>query len=254
MASPADNSPVGFVLSAGRTGTVFLADLLSRCFPDEAVEHEPFPSRYELVLGNMSNDLHVGRTLARSVFLKARRQRLDSLRDGQRYIEINPLLCPIIDFLPDLNRPLNVLHLVREPTAWVRSITAFRASKNIRPFFDLIPFNSPYPAPRPTGWRGLPHVERQLWRWRFCNEAILRHRDAFATYDLVRYEDLFSDDRSTRDKAIQTVFNTLQVDRVSIDDAFSTRVNPAPKRKLAEVSAASVHEVCGDLMQRFGYA
>ncbi len=255
MVRPIDHLPLHFFLSAGRTGTVFLANLLSRALPGGVVEHEPFPSRCEHLLGNLSNELRVGRGIARSVFLSARQRRLGSLEEGQRYIEINPLLCPIIEFLPELKRPLHVVHLVREPLDWAKSISAFRASKYIRPFFGIIPFNRPFPTPRPSGWRGLSELERQLWRWRFCNESILKFRESFATYSLVRYEDLFSQEKSTHEKALKTVMNALQISDFPAHQDVSTRVNAAPHSKRpADVAPATVREICGELMGEFGYA
>ena len=117
------------------------------------VEHEPFPSRYELVLGNLGNYSGLGTGLARRIFHAARRRRLKALGPGERYIEINPLLCPVVEFLGEFDRELNFVHMVREPLSWARSINTFKASQFIRPFFDFIPFNSPYPSPRPVGWR-----------------------------------------------------------------------------------------------------
>jgi hypothetical protein len=146
--------------------------------------------------------------------------------------------------------------MVREPLSWAKSIATFKASKNIRPFIDFIPFNSPYPVPRPPGWRDLDLLEQQLWRWRFCNEQILRHRDSYATYCLARYEDLFSAEKQTRQATIDTILDTLQIcsDGDDVYEGFSQRVNAAPKRSdLGAVTLAKARSICGELMSTFGY-
>jgi hypothetical protein len=236
---------------------VFLTHLLSKHFPHVVVEHEPFPSRYEMLLGNLGNDLGIGKGLARRIFHGTRRKRLKSLAPDGCYVEINPLLCPILEFLPELNRPLNVVHMVREPLSWAKSISRFKASRYVRPFIDLIPFNSPYPTPRPPGWRHLDTLKQQLWRWRYCNEQILKYRESYTKYCLVRYEDLFSEETKTRQRSIENVLDTLQIasDGKHVYDSFSQRINASPEgREPSGATVVKVREICGDLMSTFGYA
>jgi hypothetical protein len=253
MAAPT----LGFVLSAGRTGTVFLARLLAEQFPAWQVDHEPFPGRYESLLGNLRNDTGLGTSVTRHLFLHARGKRIRSLGKRRGYIEINPLLCPIIDLLPLLGQPIHVVHMVREPLSWANSIATFRASRRIRPFFPFIPFASPYPTPRPDHWARLSRVERQLWRWRVCNERIVEQRPKFSSYQVVRYEDLFSDQPATRDQALSCILDSLGLPQISLQwqHHLSERVNAAPRGGASQqVSAEQVAAICGDLMKRFGYA
>ena len=269
LSCPADsnyevgNPKTGFVLSAGRTGTLFLTQLLRDYFPQLRIEHEPFPGRYELLLGNLRNETGIGGRLLQTLFEYSRRRRLRRLGKQVGWIEINPLLCPLVDLLPELSYPLHVVHMVREPLSWSKSIATFRASHRIRPFFHLIPFGSPYPAPRPVGWSRLTTLEKQLWRWRCCNERIAAQREHFVSYRVVRYEDLFSDDRQLRDAAMTAILEGLDLPEIGSEwqDRYDSRVNAAPetRRKTPvdvsheSVLPASVRAICGDLMQQYGY-
>lgn len=244
-----------FVLSAGRTGTVALATRLGELLPNTVVVHEPPPARVELLIGNLRNDTGFGADLARWLFLRTRRRRLERLPAGSGYVEINPLLCPIIDLLPALMVPFNVVHMVRQPAAWSQSITAFGASARYRAVIDFIPFAKPYPNPRPQGWRGMTEIERALWRWRVCNERILALRPQCAAYALVRYEDVFSSDPGRRAEAFGKVLRLMPGNptsrMASIDP--SERHNPRPNAKVAALTPEIVRMVCGDLAGQFGY-
>ena len=166
-------SSIGFVLSAGRTGTVFLTDALAHADPPVHAVHEPEGSRSTLVLANMSNAAGVGRRALTRRFQTNLARRLDRLDPDDAYVEFNPMLCACTDVLQSVPGPLRVVHLVRSPAPWVRSILAFRASGWRRHVIEHTPFANPYPWPRPAGWLRMDRVERALWRWRYCNEQLL---------------------------------------------------------------------------------
>lgn len=244
-----------FVLSAGRTGSVALAKRLSQLLPGALVLHEPSPARIELLVGNLRNDTGLGRSLARSIFLETRRRRLSRLPNGCGYVEINPLLCPLVDLLPQLSIPFNVVHMVRRPSAWAQSITAFGASVRFRAIIDYVPFAKPYPNPRPAGWRRMPEAERALWRWRACNERILSLRSNCAAYGLIRYEDLFSRDPQTSTDAFSQLMRLMPGGSAGAACSLNMleRHNPAPQVSIPEPAPELVRTICGDLAGRLGY-
>lgn len=251
---------VGFILSPSRTGTVFLAHALRERFPDAVWVHEPWPARAEVMLGNLRNDWGVGGRLLGWLFRYLRSHRFQSAgksADSGRYIEINPMLCPITDLLPTLDIPLHVVHLVRDPRTWVRSILAFKASGYRRYLIDYIPFATPYPSPRPAGWNRLTPPERALWRWTHCNRRILNIKSQCARYRLVRYEDLFSPTADVRHTALAALLETLGLPEPSDLSWFQTqeRKNPAPASpyKHLELDETAVTTICGDLLDEFGY-
>jgi hypothetical protein len=247
---------VCFVLSAGRTGTVLLAELLHRHFPEVVTVHEPSPARYELIIGNLRNETGLGGQVLRWLFRTARKKRLPRVGHARGYVEINPLLCPALDLLEEVPVPFNIVHMVREPLSWANSITEFRASRLVRPWVDLLPFTKPYPWPRPAGWTEMPDLERALWRWRFCNESILRIKSRCCGYALIRYEDLFAPDIRKSLQTFRRIIDLLPVradaDLSGLD--LSIKVNSSRQsRELQELPIGKERAICGELMTAFGY-
>ncbi len=247
--------PPTFVLSAGRTGTVFLTHTLPDHVPELHAVHEPPGSRSLLVLAN------VGAVMGRgSAWLSGRLHRGVTRRQAacpphQRYVEINPMLCPVVDVLADVVSPLHVVHLVRHPVSWTRSIRAFRASGWRRHVIDAIPFANPAPVPRPPGWLGLDPVSQALWRWRACNEAIESVSPRAARYVRLRYEDLFLADRDTRIAHLEQLLDALNVPHPDDLEALlaAPRANRAPKAAPVDIPALTASRIAGELMERYGY-
>lgn len=246
-----DQQPWRYIISAGRTGTVFLESFLNSHCQDVTAIHEPAPSRQHLMLANLRNEWGVGGRVLSWHFQKSRLARLESL--SGTYVEINPHLCPFTDLLPDLQRPLRVVHMVRDPANWAASMLGFKASTNFRHVIDYIPFATPYPVPRPEGWKTSSLVEKVLWRWHWCNSQILKLKHLTPHYCLIRYEDLFAN-AARRERALRRILETLGLDfKVNTSNAiFSERHNPAAS-KVKPPDPTLVRRICGDLAQKLGY-
>lgn len=246
-----DPQALHYILSAGRTGTVFISKLFETHASNIVAEHEPALSRYLMMLGNARNDLGIFKSLTHR-FSQAH-QNAHFSKDN-RYIEINPFLCPITDTLPRDGHGLKILHIVRHPADWSHSITSFKASAKLRSVIDYIPFAKPYPSPRPKGWLKLDKYEKALWRWHWCNSQILALKETADQYVLVRYEDLFSQDRSMQLETIQRIFNLfdLEVPSEIAESSFQEKVNPSPKMQISRNPIAE-KTICGDLAKAFGY-
>ncbi|MBS8227103.1 hypothetical protein [Vannielia litorea] len=247
----ADIRPLYYVLSAGRTGTVFLENLINRHFPEVFIAHEPAPTRSLMMLGNLRNDFGLMGGAAR--WLSRRHQRAFHGPSGKR-IEVNPFLCAVTDLLPHPTRPLRIVHVVREPGGWAQSMTTFKASSRYRHVIDYVPFAKPFPAPRPAGWRGLSPFEKSLHRWVWCNRRIAALAEKAEAYALVRSEDIFSGEAERRDAAMNRVFDVLQLEPpASVDPKeFGQRVNPAPPGVDLR-DAAAERAICGAAAADFGY-
>ncbi len=249
---------LAFVLSTGRTGTVFLSRLIGRAYARARCVHEPPPSRALLVAGNLRNQLGCGTAGLRALFESALARRLRRLGPGERYIEINPLMTTTLDLVAGLDAPLRVLHMVRDPRTWAPSIETFKASGYRRYLVDVVPFSKPVPINRPPRWSTLPALERALWRWRDCNEQLEARFGARARcrYRRVRYEDVFSTRAETRDEAVREALSALGLDPAPGLAALDTRarVNPAPTGARPRVDEVAVARICGELLARYGYA
>lgn len=249
--SDTDTRPLYYVLSAGRTGTVFLENLIHRHFPEIHIEHEPAPTRSLMMLGNLRNDF--GLMGGRARWLSQRHQHAFHGPSGKR-IEVNPFLCAVTDLLPHPTRSLRIVHVVREPGGWAQSMTTFKASNRFRHVIDYVPFAKPFPAPRPAGWRGLSPFAKNLHRWVWCNRRIATLASKAEAYALVRSEDVFSSEAAERDAAMARVFDVLQLEPpVNIDPAeFGQRINPAPAGANLRDTAAE-RAICGAAAAVFGY-
>ncbi len=253
---PVANGPqVAFILSPGRTGTVFVTRTLEAAIPGVVSVHEPRGSRTTLVLANVRNLLGPGTRLLQRRFRTGLERRLRGLAPDTLYVEVNPMLVALTDVLAREVEPLRVVHLTREPADWVRSIRKFKASTKFRWVIDHAPFANPYPSPRPVGWRRASRVERALWRWRFSNEQILAIRDRCASYVHCRYEDLFAPDRDLQLHTFRRLARGLGIEReldgLTLDT--SVRANPAPPGERVEVPPELVEQICGPLARQLGY-
>lgn len=246
---------LAFILSAGRTGTVFITRALEAHLPGVVSVHEPRGSRTNLVLANMRNLAGPGTPVIRRLFVERLQRRLDRLPAGTRYVEVNPMLVSLTDVLADEVRPLRLVHLTRDPADWVRSIRKFKASTKFRHVIDHAPFANPYPSPRPSGWATASRIERALWRWRYSNEQILAIQSRCDRYVRCRYEDLFAEDRDLQLETLRTIVAGLGIEEEVDGDWLDTsvRANPAPAGERVEVPEELVERICGPLKRELGY-
>lgn len=244
--------PWRYILSAGRTGTVFLQQLFANYGSDITAEHEPSPTRYQMMLGNLRNDLGVFDRTTKAWVHRTRRRRANQTPNP--YVEINPFLCAVTDALPDPERPLRIVHIVRAPGDWAQSMTVFKASSKYRAIIDYVPFAKPFPAPRPEGWNQLSQFDKNLWRWVWCNDRILALKAQSDRFETIRYEDLFHADAAHRLIAVHKIFATLGLTPPEQIDwtLFERRVNPAPASDL-EFNQDALERITGQLAKRLGY-
>jgi hypothetical protein len=240
-----------YVLSAGRTGTVFLARLLDG-LPGITAAHEPDTSRYQMMLANLRNDWGIGGTLLKRWFERARDRRIATANGV--YVEVNPFLCPMTDLLSRAGRPLRIVHMVRDPATWAVSMTSHKATAPFRALIDYVPFAKPDPVPRPANWSSFNEYERALWRWNWCNSRIEAVRGDSTAYAMIRYEDLFGLDEVLRQEALATIGGALDLPaRVHADRRqISIRANPSV-RPGPSIDREAARRVCGELARSFGY-
>jgi len=249
----ADAQPLRYVLSAGRTGTVFLQRLVGDHLDGVTVVHEPAATRYLMILANLRNDWGIGGSALKWLFEWARSRRISA--GPGIYVEINPFLCAMTDLLPKPGHGLRIVHMVRDPATWAVSITTFKASTRFRHGIKYVPFAKPYPVPRPEGWQRLNEYERSLWRWNWCNERIGQLEANSEAYALVRYEDLFAPNSSVRSAAFETLVTTLDLpgQLEPAPDELRVRANAWDGDGLG-IDRQSAARICGKLARAYGYA
>ena len=240
-----------YVVSAGRTGTVFLTQVLNMLPGIEAI-HEPTPSRWQMMLANLRNDTGIGGSILRMWFENSRRNRFS---DRGVTVELNPFLPALADLLPDPKTETRVVHLVRHPETWAQSMTVFKASSRFRDVIDYVPYSKPYPSPRPESWSKLPEGEKALWRWVWCNTRLGKLEESVTSYCVVRFEDLLGDDPQKRQAASADFSSTLSLDQSLPEDfgRISTGRNPRPDGDI-EIGSETVRRICSELARKYQYS
>jgi len=259
---PLDGHRLRFILSAGRTGTVFLSTILPRlCAPHEVV-HEPPTSRRVFMLWNAEAAGLVPTGYARRVFMANRRRVLDELNTSIIRIEINPFLHTLAPELHQLVRPLRIVQLVRDPRDWITSMANFRAAGWRKYFIEFVPFaRTIHPMAR-SNWRALDEISQFAWRWRLANEQLLDSSEHAEHYSLIRHEDLFSSDRSLARESVRRLLSICPPAGVDVpDDILSQeKINSSRTDRIGSwqnwprETRDKVTEICGPLMAKFGYS
>jgi hypothetical protein len=183
-----------FVVSTGRTGTQFLADLFGRL--GARASHEPGPRWIRLasnahVAGRMSSE-RAGR-------LVARERRADVERPGAPpWVESSCLVYGLVDPLLATFPDAHVVQVVRDPRTYVRSAIGWGAYRtggrplNLLPFRRLAPSQfRPRSLRRWLDWAGEGQFERLCWAWTAMNRSMREQGSGSSRFSVVRYEDLF---------------------------------------------------------------
>lgn len=258
--SAASLTEPAFVVSAGRTGTVFLTKTLPQHYPQLDAVHEPLGSRSTLMMANTRNLLGVGTPLVKAKMVRELRQRAAARPPGTIGVEVNPMLVSLTDVLADAVDDLRVVHMVRHPVTWTQSIRAFKASTKFRWFIDWAPLATPFPVPRPGGmatWLlGTDQITKALWRWTYSNERIEELDGVAKRFERIRYEDLFGGPSEARTQALTTLLDVLGLPWPDDEEALfgAERQNPAPDVERVTVPEDAMAEICGPLMEKYGYA
>jgi hypothetical protein len=245
MSAPSGDTPWNlkhavFIVSAGRTGTQFLARALPQMIDDCAAFHEPdtlwldrpweyFRSVYwEQVRRHGLYHMTLGQTHATATHLATARYKgtiddaqatawFDRLRGGfiggvpeSIFVESNGLLWGVIDLILERMPNSKVIMVVREPRAWIRSAVLashFRAFKF--PDFDFLGF-SPRPYYRTpvahdkTEWASMSRPDKYTWLYGMLNQRLIDVLAKNPRALIVRYEDLFEggDQRPTFERLL----------------------------------------------------
>lgn len=128
-----------FILSTGRTGTMFLSDYFTLSGPKVLSLHEPPPSRMFIPLTNM---LYAGKMSEQKyveIYLKRRKQVLHELKNHSHYIESNNFIWAGAKAFLNCIPNTKIIHVIRHPQLYVLSHLNFgfwKFPKNLIRKFD----------------------------------------------------------------------------------------------------------------------
>lgn len=243
-----------FIVSTGRTGTKFLARYFNANFESIQGSHEPPPRIFRLL-----SNAHVAGALPSRVlgplFHAARRVAYREAAGGI-YLESNNFIYGFFDVLAALDPPPLIVHVVRDPRAYARSIIGhgslqggkFIASK-LLPFWYARVRCEFGPLQTPVG--------RFAGQWALVNRFLDRKGAAYPYYHRLRFEDLFDESES----GLRELCGILGLPYPGAQTRLpaSRRVNRSQRRDIGAWPtwpagwAAELHRICTPLMQSYGY-
>jgi hypothetical protein len=260
-----------FVLSTGRTGTVYIADLLNQLDGVVAL-HEPKPSRVLNAWTTAFLEGRVaGRFMATALFVK-RRKTLKNIR-ADLYVESNNFIAGFADALHDVFENPTVIHLVRDPRDFATSLTNRGDDRGLRGFFNrYVPCWAYVPAGLKK--RQLTPLTRPAYRWVAINEYLNTYGKSHPNYHFFKFEEVFGKNDQTELKRLLRAIGlgTKQISQLdfqakarsdqpkfSLLDRPSTSTNASKHQtmpKWRDWSAEQRHafeKICGPLMREYGY-
>lgn len=256
-----DTQPI-LIISTGRTGTIFLSRLFADLYPVSASYHERGASRPIQILTN----LHFSHLLPKSglklawKFLKGKE--LETC-EKQFHIDANCFLYGLAPLAPELYPNLKVVHIVRDPRAYVTSHLNFSRQKGtsfIANYF--VPFWQPNPfltgeIPIYKAF-GFTRFEKYCWIWNFKNRIMDGLENTDTPYLRIKFEDLFNTEDP--ESIFSKITDFIGLPRITgIRDRFHEPANTSLKTDFPEwpqwtqQQAAQLQSFCGGRMSKYGY-
>lgn len=261
-----------FILSTGRTGTVYLADILNQMDRVLAV-HEPKPSRAlnawtTAYLEGKVADKFMAATLA------AKRRKNVAGLSLDLYVESNNFIAGFASVLDQVFENAEVVHIVRDPRDFVTSLTNRGDSTGLRGLFNKY---VPYWAYVPKGVkkRQLTPYTRPAYRWvainRYLSDWGKKHP---GSYHFFKFEEVFDKKEPAKLKPLLKAIGLSDRQISQLDFAarareqkqgFSLLDKPASSQNQSKVQTMAkwpdwsatnkqaVSQICAPLMTQYGY-
>lgn len=238
-----------FILSTGRTGTLYLAQALDKANPGLSAMHETPGSRALNVLAGMVlSGLPVGGMLNRHW-----RRVFSSKPDT--FVESNNMVWAALAMSSDLRRTDRVVQVIRDPRTYVVSHGRLAKMRWKSAMANWTPFWQPGSSILENFFSN-GSFRRYCIAWKTKNEYI-RERYRECSYYCLRYEDIFSGDSAVRnatwrDLAAFTGLNIpenpgLKTDRVN-STSGGAHWDSWPWEKMS-----ILEDICGELAREYGY-
>lgn len=256
-----DTQPI-LIISTGRTGTIFLSRLFADLYPDTASYHERGASRPIQILTN----LHFSHLLPKSglkIAWKILKGKEIETCEKMFHIDANCFLYGLAPLAPELYPNLKVIHIVRDPRAYVTSHLNFARQKEtsfIANYF--VPFWQPNPfligeLPLSKAF-GFSRFEKYCWIWNFKNRIMESLENSPTPYLRVRFEDLFYSENP--EELFGKIADFIGLPRAeNIRDRFREPANISTKADFPEWTEWTPRQIsqlqlfCGERMVKYGY-
>ena len=238
-----------FVVSTGRTGTKWIAEVLN-LNKDALVEHEPIPVEtwaYKAAVGNLIvAEKYIRKFRLKEIYLRVARQHPDL----KIYGEVNGMLRRHIESILKHIPEVKLIHLVRDGRDVVRSIMSRRTYSGKHPvFYD---FQPPKIDEYSGRWNDLSEFEKVCWIWQWENKYMREHIDLYA-----RFEDIISSYALFRNQILEPL--SLELEETVWQATVQRPKNVTKRYGLGKWEDWTIEQkeqfihICGKEMQEYGY-
>lgn len=251
------------ILSTGRTGTMFFADILRMLLPNAHVYHEA-GERSRLI--NILMHAHISGLLPSQIPIWVWRRAIAANlyhRGNANYIDSNNHIYAFVSKLPELYPNLKIIHIVRDPRTYVSSHINW-ARHRPKSFIanHIVPFWQPnaYLLGQMSfrKWSYLSPLERFAWIWDYKNRSINQFENSDIPYLRVRFEDFFVG--NDPEKYLNQLFSFLNLPKIThVNEYFQQPVNPGGKKSFPSWpnwtpdQSNKLQAICGETMALYGY-
>lgn len=249
-----------YVLSTGRTGTTLLREFLKKRNPNLKIAFEPSPSRVAFLLWNAGMRSIIPKNLGRNLIYRKRQNEISKFNSKQVRIEFDSYLSPLITEMLDYSDSPVIIHMVRHPYSWIRSIENFKAAHWRRYIIDYLPFAKIRHPDVNSIWNDLNTIEKSAWRWVYYNEKLLECKKSGKNYICIKYEDFISADSKIRNKTVNQILHMLDPEHDSeFEIEWNEKMNKSHKGDIEhwenwpDETLNEVRKICGNLMNIFDY-
>jgi hypothetical protein len=239
---------VFFVVSTGRTGTRWLAEILATA-DNVCVLHEPIPlesiAHLDAVRDPLAAKNYVEEVKRKDIF------RQISSEKCKIYGEVNGFLRRHIPYLQEQFQSARFVHLVRDGRSVVRSLLArgtYIGNHHVYGEECLIPSNKAIK----DRWPEMSEFERACWVWKEENANLRKHIP-----HLARLEDITSSYQTFRSQVLEPLELSVSESKWLKFAGKKLNVSKNNRERLDETWSPErekmFEDICGKEMKAFGY-
>lgn len=239
------NKQINFILSTGRTGTMFFEDYINDTSVKALCRHEPKPSRRFIPLSNMHFEGKISSENFNRKYFSARKKLLST--SPAIYIESSNFMWSGVFALNHDLPNVKILHIVRHPQDYIKSHYDYGFWSGYK---RLIRSNIPFFV------ANLPISKKQkkdpimvlAARWKLINETLQKY-EATNPYLRVRFEDVFkNEDAKEGAKKLSEIRAFLGCEPISIEE--SLKYIQAPKNVSKKKNTAHLIDSYTDYIKK----
>ena len=243
-----NNTQIFFILAIGRSGTMFLSQLLNKS-PRAFVVHEPVRSDFRAYKQAFYSEIKANKYFSKfrkkEIFLRNHKINIDT------YGEVNSVLRRHCNAIKRNFPTAKILHLIRDGRDVVRSMLSRKTmtiedqnTRNIIPKKGDQWYNE---------WTNMNRFERLCWYWDIENRYLGESID-----NIIKFEKLISNYEYFRTNLLIPL--NLEISEEIWQKEVKTPKNITPKHNLPHWTKWDQHkkekffEICGDTMNNLGYS